>query len=734
MENSSRDKSLHRKIALVGNPNSGKSTLFNALTGLNQRTGNFPGVTVDKKTAVVSKTIDKKEVAFHYIDLPGTYSIYPKSPDEEVATKILTESSNKDFPDVIVIVADATSLKRSLFLAGQIIDLNIPCVLALNMMDEAEKSGLQIDIGRLSNRLGIPVLPISARNKEGIDQLETLLATHSDLPAYRFIDAGGIAKSAVDLIKAEYKDRWEDYVALYRANRLYETDEKWREKLSAVGFSPTTAQAEESLTRYGIIAQHIEACTRTGAGRSSFAKKIDALITHKVWGYVIFLLIMLAVFQSIFYLAEFPMKWIENGFAWMQEWCASVLPEGMLTDLFINGILAGLSGVVVFIPQIALLFFFIAMLEDSGYMARVSFIMDKLMRKIGLHGRSVIPLISGMACAVPAIMGTRTISNWKERIITIMVTPLMSCSARLPVYTLLISLVIPDKMVGGIFHLQGLVLMAMYLLGFFMAVISAWVLHLIIKGKGRSWFVMELPVYRIPKWSNVFYLIYEKVKVFLFDAGKVILAISIVLWVLASFGPGDEFKKTEREIILQEQKVDSFAWTSVDEIGYMGPEYYQWQLHQDSIVFDSLNNQLGLLNSKKLELSYAGHLGKFIEPAIRPLGYDWKIGISLITSLAAREVFVGTMATIYGAGGDDENVEPIRERMRDEINPETGKPVYTLAVGLSLMVFYAFAMQCVSTIAVVKRETQSWKWPAIQFVFMGALAWIASFVTYQILA
>lgn len=717
MEKSSRDKT-RKNITLVGNPNSGKSTLFNALTGLNQRTGNFPGVTVDKKTAVVKKG----DTELKYIDLPGTYSIYPKSPDEEVAIRILTESDNADFPDVVVIVADATSLKRSLFLAGQIIDLNIPCVLALNMMDEAEKSGLQIDAGRLSNRLGIPVVPISARNKTGVDRLEELLLTEIDKPAYRFIDAGAIATAALKLVQSELKDRSEEYLALYRANRLYETDPKWREKLAAVGFSPTAAQAEESLMRYGIIGQHIEACTSKGSGRSAFAKKVDGLITHRIWGYVFFFFIMLVVFQSIFYIAEFPMTWIENGFAWLQEICLANMPEGMLTDLFVNGILAGLSGVVVFIPQIALLFFFISILEDSGYMARVSFIMDKLMRKIGLHGRSVIPLISGMACAVPAIMGTRTISNWKERIITIMVTPLMSCSARLPVYTLLIALVIPDKMIGGIFHLQGLVLMGMYLLGFLMAIISAWILHLIIKGKGRSWFVMELPVYRIPKWSNVFYLIYEKVKVFLFDAGKVILAVSIVLWFLASFGPGEEFKAIEKEIAVAQQEFETRA--RLDTTEGVVPEYLMTSL---------LYMHVKELESKKLELSYAGRLGKFIEPAIKPLGYDWKIGISLITSLAAREVFVGTMATIYGAG-DDENVEPIRERMRKEKDPETGEPVYSFAVGISLMIFYAFALQCISTLAVVKRETRSWKWPAVQFVFMGALAWVASFVTYQLLS
>lgn len=721
METGSQENTIARKVTLIGNPNSGKSTLFNALTGLNQRTGNFPGVTVDKKSAVTRKKIGRQTVEFHYTDLPGTYSLYPKSLDEEVATNVLTDGQNKDHPDTVVIVADATSLKRSLFLAGQIIDLNIPCVLALNMMDEAEKSGIKIDISRLANRLGIPVLPISARNKTGIEELEEVIAGKVDEPAYRFVDPSSIATEAVKLIMQISPPETKEYQALYRAHRLYEADEKWREKLDAVGFSTTAAQAEESLLRYGIIAQHLEACIGKGTTQPTLSRKIDKYLTHKVWGYVIFLAIMLAVFQSIFFLATFPMEWIESGFAWVQEFCIANLPAGILTDLFINGILAGLSGVVVFVPQIALLFFFIALLEDSGYMARVSFIMDKLMRKIGLHGRSVIPLISGMACAVPAIMGTRTISNWKERIITIMVTPLMSCSARLPVYTLLISIIIPNKIVGGIFYLQGLVLMGMYLLGFFMAIIAAWVLHKIIKGKGRSWFIMELPVYRMPKWSNVFYLIYEKVKVFLFDAGKVILAVSVVLWVLASFGPGEEFVSVQNQIESAQHEYEIRARLDTTEDAV--PEYMLTSMHLANIK---------QLQSKKLELSYAGRLGKFIEPAIKPLGYDWKIGISLITSLAAREVFVGTMATIYGAG-DDENIEPIRERMMNEKDQATGLPVYTFATGISLMIFYAFAMQCVSTIAVVKRETKSWKWPAIQFAFMGGLAWLASFAAYQLL-
>lgn len=718
---------VRRKIALVGNPNSGKSTLFNVLTGLNQKTGNFPGVTVDKKTGSAKRVFGKTEFEFIYTDLPGTYSLYPKSLDEEVATRVLTEKENPDFPDLVVIVADATNLKRGLFLAGQIIDLNLPCVLALNMMDDAAKSGLHIDTDRLANRLGIRVIGISARAKTGIDQLEEIFAGEISEPAYRFIDPSAIATAAVKLILSENPEM-KEYQALHRAHRLYESDEVWREKLSAAGFSPTAAQAEESLNRYGVIGQHIITCTGAKAERPPVTRKLDKLLTHKVWGYVIFLLLLTAVFQSIFFLAEWPMSWIENAFSWLQEICVTHLPPGMLTDLLVNGILAGLSGVVVFIPQIALLFFFIAMLEDSGYMARVSFIMDKLMRRIGLHGRSVVPLISGMACAVPAIMSTRTISNWKERIITIMVTPLMSCSARLPVYTLLISLVIPDRMVGGIFHLQGLVLMGLYLLGFVTAIFAAWVISKIVKAKERSWFIMELPVYRMPKWSNVFYTIYEKVKVFLFDAGKVILAIAVILWILASFGPGEEFKQVEGKLELVKLN-GGYIPNSEPAISDTGLAEISNVMITDSALVDA---KIKELESKRLELSYAGRLGKLIEPTIKPLGFDWKMGISLITSLAAREVFVGTMATIYGAG-DADNMMPIRERMRLEVNPETGKPVYTLATGLSLMIFYAFALQCVSTIAVVKRETKSWKWPVIQFVFMGVLAYVASLVVYQLM-
>ncbi len=706
---------ISRKVALVGNPNSGKSTLFNALTGLHQKTGNFPGVTVDKKTARIKRKFQGKIVELHYTDLPGTYSLYPKSLDEVVATTILTTDGNEDKPDLVVIVADATNLKRSLFIAGQIIDFNIPCILALNMIDEAEKADFHIDKDRLSNRLGIPVVEVSARQKRGITELEDLICGEASEPAYRFIDSSNIAEASQNLIKKEINSKLKDYQALHKAHRLFELSAEWNEKLGAIGFSPTSAQAEESLLRYGIIGEHIKECTGKKAERPPLNRKLDKILTHKFWGYVFFLLIMLIVFQSLFFLAKFPMEWIQAGFEFLQTLCIAYFPKGILTDLFVNGMLSGLSGVVIFIPQIALLFMFIGLLEDSGYMARVTFIMDKLMRRIGLHGRSVIPLMSGMACAVPAIMSTRTISNWKERIITIMVTPLMSCSARLPVYTLLISLVIPNEIVLGIFNLQGLALMGMYLLGFISTISAAWVISKIIQAKEKSWFVMELPVYRMPKWSTIFYTIFEKVKVFLFDAGKIIVAIAIVLWVLSSYGPGEEFQKTQLEItILKTNSVGTNDGTTIQNV-------------KDDKLFLSTNDlELKKLESKKLELSYAGRLGKFVEPLIRPMGFDWKIGISLITSLAAREVFVGTMSTIYGT-------VDLQTRMKQERDPQTGKPVYTLATGISLMLFYAFALQCMSTIAVVRRETKSWKWPIIQFTFMGALAYLASFIAYQLL-
>lgn len=699
----------HLKIALVGNPNSGKSTLFNALTGLNQKTGNFPGVTVDKKSGFSKLS---PTVTAEFIDLPGTYSLYPKSLDEKVAFEVLCNPENKDHPDLTIIVADASNLKRNLFLVSQIIDLRIPVVLALNMMDMVEKEGLVIDAVRLSEKLGVKVVGVSARSKDGVEQLKQALLQPLAVPQYDFIDIRKIAPEAIEKVKAVSKLK-SDFSAFQIINLLseigvlqnFDQQKKITDALNTLVIDPGKLQSLESVERYKVINRIVEECiTRKSAIKTeSFTHKLDSILTHKIWGYAIFLVVLFLIFQTIFFLASFPMEWIESLFLMISEQAANVLPPGMVGDLVVNGIIAGLSGVVVFVPQIALLFAFIAILEDTGYMARVSFIMDKLMRRFGLNGRSVIPLISGVACAVPAIMSARTISSWKERIITIFVTPLMSCSARLPVYTLLISLVVPQNKTAGFFNYQGLILMALYLIGFIAAMLAAFLMKKILKAKEKSYFIMELPVYRTPQWRTVGLTIYDKVKVFLFDAGKIIVAISIILWALTAHAPGHKFEEIEKK--------------------------YQDYSFRGDLNQDEVNARIA---SEKLEASYAGMLGKTIEPVIRPLGFDWKIGISLITSFAAREVFVGTMATIYSAG-NTENELTIREKMQSEKEPVSGKPKFTIAVGFSLMIFYAFAMQCMSTLAVVYRETKSWKWPTVQFLFMGALAYISSFVVYQLL-
>lgn len=704
------------RVALVGKPNCGKSTLFNALTGLQQRTGNFPGVTVDKKTGRARLKGRRGTIEVEYVDLPGAYSIYPKSLDEEVTSAVLIDPDNSDHPDAVIIVADACNLKQCLFIASQVVDLGIPAVLALNMMDEAEKAGLVIHRTLLEDRLGIPAVEISAREKRGIADLQQALIDLSfgetPVKAHPTIKHENIASETISTLRKNFPGL-SPFAVLQQAHRASKNghDPEVKKILEQTKFNPALAQSEESLLRHAFIGETLRQCVSDAQHQlPPTTRRIDKVMLHPFWGYLIFLGVLFLIFQAIFFLAGYPMSWIEDSFEWIRTTGHSKLPAGLLTDLFLDGILAGLSGVVVFVPQIALLFLFIAVLEDTGYMARVSFIMDKLMRRFGLNGRSVIPLISGVACAVPAIMGARTISNRKERLITILITPLMSCSARLPVYTLLISLVVPSKMVLGIFNVQGLALMSLYLLGFVMALMTALVLKWVVRARERSFFIMELPVYRAPQWGTVLLAVLSKVKVFLLDAGKVIVAISVVLWMLASFGPGDAFKKVNTKLSETEQLLNANP-----------PAAQTAQLKQ----------QKNALEAQRLELSYAGLLGKTIEPAIRPLGFDWKIGISLITSLAAREVFVGTMATIYGAGGDD--TQSIRERMAAERDPKTGQKVYSTATGFSLMIFYAFALQCMSTIAVVRRETGGWKWPTIQFVGFGALAWVMSFLAYQLL-
>ena len=614
--------SILRKIVLAGNPNCGKSSLFNQLTGLKQKITNVPGTTIENKEG----TYKVGSTQIKLIDTPGTYSFNPKSLDEKEAVKVFFEDPP---PQTILYIADAANLKRNLFYFSQLAQHNIPMVLALNMLDIADFKGFEIDIDRLEKELGIRVFKINARTGEGTDAIKKALAEEQFVPHYAF------------------------------GSDLDHTHE----------------------THYDAISKLLNKTTTLKSKRELISNKIDAYATHPVLGYLMFLVVLLVIFQSVFTLASYPMDWIEAGFASLSEFLSTVLPDGWLKRLVINGLIAGIAGVVVFVPQIAILFFFMGLLEDTGYMARVSFIMDKMLRGLGLSGKSVVPLLSGAACAIPAIMSTRNIENWKDRLITIMVTPLMSCSARLPVYTLLISVAIPSTMIFGVVNLQALVMLAMYVLGTVAALVAAVVFKWLIKHDIPSYFIMELPIYHPPRWNNIWINCWQKSLSFVKEAGKVILIVSVVLWFLASYGPTDE-------------------------------------------------SNLQLKQADKIEESYAGYFGKAIEPSIKPLGFNWKIGISLITSFAAREVFVGTMSTIYSVG-DEENFEQIREKMNKDTD-ENGKPVYTLAVVLSLMVFFAFAMQCMSTLAVVYKETKTWKWPAIQFVYMTTLAYLSSWLVFNL--
>jgi len=697
-------------IALVGNPNSGKSSLFNCLTGLNQQVGNFPGVTVDKKTGTtVLSTSLKAEV----IDLPGTYSLYPKRMDEWVSYKVLLNQDDEIKADVVVVVADASNLKRNLLFCTQIIDLKVPVVIALTMMDMAKRKGIKIDTDALERELGVPVVPVSPRKNKGIDGLKKAIEqTAQNLyksPARDFVNNKSLAPAAIEDIQNAFPSL-SDYTAIhYLINHEsfdlpkneQETIEKVEEKNN---FNPTKTQAEEILMRYGRI-KHImqQAVSEPDPlQKKIFTERLDNLLLHRVWGYVILLAVLFLLFQCVFWIAQYPMDWIELGFAELSGGLSSVLPDNRWTDLVINGVLAGLSGILVFVPQIMILFGLITLLEDTGYMARISFLSDRLMRSVGLNGKSVMPMISGFACAVPAIMSARNIENRKERLLTILITPLMSCSARLPVYTILIGLVIPKTYLLGFLGVQGLVMMGLYLLGLVMALIVSYVAKWFINIKERSFFILELPTYRSPRWNNLIPTMISKAKIFVFDAGKVIMVISLILWGLSSFGPGRSMQRvTERYEQLKTQPGANHA-----------------QLNKE-------------LSTAKLESSYAGILGKTIEPVITPLGYDWKIGIALITSFAAREVFVGTMATLYSVGDDDADGLVLKEKMKAAKRPD-GTPVFNLASGLSLMIFYVFAMQCMSTLVIVKKETKTWKWPIIQLIYMTGLAYVMSWIVYQI--
>lgn len=697
-------------IALVGNPNSGKTSLFNCLTGLNQKVGNFPGVTVDKKTG---STFISDSVTGNIIDLPGTYSLYPKRLDEWVSYRVLLNQDKDIRADVFVVVVDASNLKRNLLFCSQILDLKKPVVVALTMADLAKKKGIQIDLAELERELGVPVVSVNPRKQKGVPQLKKAIEqTASNLykiPARDFINNKDLAAGPIGDVQNLICDA-SDYSAIhYLINHeefLLSSDlQEAIEKIEQThNFNPTKTQATEILQRYGRI-KHIMNIAVTEPDplqQTILTDKLDNVLLHRKWGYLILIAVLFLLFQSVFYLAQYPMTWIEMGFSSVSVSLSHSLPDAWWSDLIINGLIAGLSGILIFVPQIMILFGLITLLEDTGYMARISFLTDRLMRVVGLNGKSVMPLISGFACAVPAIMSARSIENKKERLLTILITPLMSCSARLPVYTIIIGLVIPNKYLLHFFSLQALVMMGLYLLGLVTALLVSYIAKWFIKTNERSFFILELPTYRAPRWNNVVQTMINKAKIFVTDAGKVIMVISLILWGLSTFGPPARIAAIEAK--------------------------YKTEIPKNPAAADSLKIKF---NTAKLENSYAGILGRSIEPAIKPLGYDWRIGIALITSFAAREVFVGTMATLYSVGENDEGAL-LRTKL-GAAKKENGTKLFTLATGISLMIFYVFAMQCMSTLAITRRETKSWKWPVIQFVYMTGIAYVMSFIAYQLL-
>lgn len=692
-------------VALIGNPNTGKTSVFNQLTGLNQQVGNYPGITVEKKVGFCKLS---NNINANIIDLPGTYSLNASSADENVVIELLLNKNDKLYPDVIVLVSEVENLKRNLLLFTQIKDLEIPTILVVNMIDRMKHKGISLDIPYLESQLKTKIVLVSSRKGTGIEALKNTITTYKTLSAEPCINASSIDKDYFDTLRKTFPNQ-----SLYKLWLVITQDVNFvdlnRKTLKNNSFTKTDSelkrlQQKETIKRYQFINDTLKVGQKVNsASATDLGSKLDRLLTHKIWGYLIFFVILFGIFQSIFEWSKIPMDFIDQSFASLSSLAVNNLPPGAFTNLIAEGIIPGIGGILIFIPQITFLFLFISILEESGYMSRVVFLMDKIMRKFGLSGKSVVPLISGTACAIPAIMATRNIENWKERLITILVTPFTTCSARLPVYAIIIGLVIPDQYVFGILNLQGLTLMLLYLLGFGMALFSAYVLHKVLQLNCKTFFVVEMPNYKLPMFKNVAINVIEKTKAFVFGAGKIILSIAVILWFLASNGPSKNFSDAETIV---RTKIENSSLSEIE-----------------------LENKVA---SFKLENSYIGLMGKTIEPAISPLGYDWKIGIAIISSFAAREVFVGTLATIYSVGGSD-NEATIKNKMASEVHPDSGVKIFNFASGISLLLFYAFAMQCASTLAVTKKETNSWKWPMGQLIFMSGFAYIVALLAYQIL-
>lgn len=696
-------------VALIGNPNTGKTSVFNRLTGLNHKVGNYPGITVEKKEGNIKLN---RFLKANIIDLPGTYSLNASSMDENIVIELLLNTKDKDYPDVVVVVSDVENIKRNLLLFTQIKDLGLPTVLAINMADRMDRKGISLDVEKLETQLKTKIALVSARKNTGFDELKKHVANFQNLSTQACCNVSTIDNEYFNRLKKTFpnQDIYKLWLVItqdvnFGSLNRNEINNKTKDFQTKTKSQLKHLQQKEIIARYTFINNALKSTlTKDINAAKGLRASLDRILIHRVWGYFIFSIILLLIFQVIYDWSAYPMDFIDQSFAHLSELTKESLPDGQFTRLIAEGIIPGIGGIVIFIPQIAFLFLFISILEESGYMSRVVFLTDRIMKKFGLSGKSIVPLVSGTACAIPAVMASRNIENWKERLITILVIPFTTCSARLPVYLIIIALVIPDESFLGVFNYQGLVLLMLYFLGFGMAVFSAWLLHKVMKTSERTYFVVEMPDYKLPIPKNVIITVIDKTKSFIWGAGKIILAISIILWVLASYGPNEKFYNAENII------------------------YTEIQQNNLKLTKEELETKI---SSYKLQHSYIGYMGKGIEPIVQPLGYDWKIGIAVISSFAAREVFVGTLATIYSVGS--ENEETIKSRMEKEVNPILGGKVFNFASGISLLLFYAFAMQCMSTLAVVKRETNTWKWPIFQLVFMSVFAYIVSLIAYQLL-